>query len=571
MVETLMFFVRLLLPFFSIIIVYTTFKSLKNNQRIKTPLISLKNKTAKKQIPVMFWENSIGRSRSSDIVLNDPTVSRDHAVLFRREKGWIISDTNSKSGVYVNEEKIKKPTQIYIDDILTLGSNSLIVKKKDSLNFDDGFDILSSSEITSNKRHINQFLLLLIINFFHFLISLETYFTHIREVKKEKSNFEFKDIFDLDKMFNCLVPFLIILMISWVFFFITKIVFKRKNFELEAIGIFLSGTGILILASQNKVEVIQIQIVSLIIGIVLFCSLIKIIKNLEKISKLRLLITIFATLFFILNLLIAKEHNGSKNWIFIGPISIQPSEFIKVAFVFSGASTLDKLQTTKNLSGFILFSAFCICCLFFMKDFGTACVFFVAFLICSFMRSGSIRTIILSCSAALIGMFLILKFKPYIAERFSVWQHVFENSQGVGYQQSRALTYLASGGLIGVGSGNGKLRYIFAGTSDLMFSTISEELGLIVGISVTFSIALIALFSRSYSERCRSTFYSIASCTAGGILVFQSCLHVFGSTDVLPLTGVTLPFLSLGGSSLVSVWGLLAFIKASDDRTYSLK
>ena len=77
------------------------------------------------------------------------------------------------------------------------------------------------------------------------------------------------------------------------------------------------------------------------------------------------------------------------------------------------------------------------------------------------------------------------------------------------------------------------------------------------------------LYARGVATRARSTFYSISACSAAGLLVFQAALNIFGVTDILPLTGVTLPFVSYGGSSLAACWGLLAFIKAADERTYS--
>ena len=187
------------------------------------------------------------------------------------------------------------------------------------------------------------------------------------------------------------------------------------------------------------------------------------------------------------------------------------------------------------------------------------------------MRSGSIRTVILSCAAAALGAFMILNFKPYIKDRFAVWGHVWDYPQNAGYQQTRVLSYMASGGLFGVGTGQGKLQGIFAALNDLMFGVVSEELGLIVALVVALLLVGLTFSAQSYSNKSRSTFYSIASCAAAGMLLFQAGLHIFGSTDVLPMTGVTLPFVSLGGSSLVSSWGLLAFIKAADERTYSMK
>ena len=133
------------------------------------------------------------------------------------------------------------------------------------------------------------------------------------------------------------------------------------------------------------------------------------------------------------------------------------------------------------------------------------------------------------------------------------------------------LTYSASGGLFGLGLGEGGVKDIFAGDSDLIFGMLCEELGIVLAIVVAVAIALLILYARSDVTRSRSTFYSISACAAAGLLVFQMCLNIFGSTDLLPLTGVTLPFISAGGSSMISVWGMLAFIKASDERTYAAR
>ena len=133
------------------------------------------------------------------------------------------------------------------------------------------------------------------------------------------------------------------------------------------------------------------------------------------------------------------------------------------------------------------------------------------------------------------------------------------------------MTYIAIGGLFGLGLGNGILKYVAAGDSDLVFGMLCEEQGLLMGMAVLFALVLFILYARSDVTRSRSTFYAIAACAVSGMLLFQAALNVFGPTDVLPLTGVTLPFISAGGSSMISVWGLLAFLKASDERTYAAR
>ena len=96
-------------------------------------------------------------------------------------------------------------------------------------------------------------------------------------------------------------------------------------------------------------------------------------------------------------------------------------------------------------------------------------------------------------------------------------------------------------------------------------------MGVIVAFSIAVAIVGLAFYARAITTRSRSTFYSISACCAAGLMVIQSALNIFGATDILPLTGVTLPFVSAGGSSIIACWGLLSFIKAADERTYAAK
>lgn len=550
LIDTLLFAIRVLLPFIALVIVYQAFSSMRSQRRGDRALIMLENYLTGEKIPIIFWENAIGRSRRSDVRLSqDMAVSRDHAVLFRREEGWMISDAESKAGVYLNGKKIKHAQKIRIDDVIRIGSTELKVLKADH-------EVKSKKSWFFNAkksaRAIRPGALLFLVSFFHLLIVTSLAF-------KDKS---------LDLLM--VTPFIlygVFTFICWFFYVISRVVFRRTSFELETLGLFLSGTGILLIASDDMSKM-YMQLLTMCFGLILFCFMISFLKNVERVVKFRLVIAITAVILFAVNLVFAKTINGSRNWISIGPIQLQLSEFVKIAFIFVGTSTLERLQTTRNLTGFILFSAICIGSLFLMRDFGTACIFFVTFIIISFFRSGSFRTVILSCSIAGLAAFMILKFKPYVAERFKSWRHVWDDPQDKGYQQVQVLICSASGGLFGVGIGCGHIKNIFAGTSDLMYGLISEELGILMGIILVLSIVLLAVYACTVSSLSRSTFYSIAACAAGGMLVFQTALHVLGITDVIPLTGVTLPFLSAGGSSMICVWGLLAFIKAADERTY---
>ena len=244
----------------------------------------------------------------------------------------------------------------------------------------------------------------------------------------------------------------------------------------------------------------------------------------------------------------------------------EPSELVKVLYIYAGAASLDRLFARRNLLLFIGFSALCVIALALMGDYGAAMIFFVTFLVISYMRSGSIATVFLAVSGAAMAGFLVFTIKPYIAQRFATWGHVWADPYGAGYQQTRTLAAAASGGLFGHGAGQGWLKNIVAANTDMVFGVICEEFGLLIAVSAVLSILILALFAFRSAAHGRSTYYVIAACAAASLMVAQLSLNVFGSLDILPFTGVTFPFVSKGGTSLLSCWMLLAFIKAADTR-----
>ena len=209
----------------------------------------------------------------------------------------------------------------------------------------------------------------------------------------------------------------------------------------------------------------------------------------------------------------------------------------------------------------------CVGALALMGDFGTALVFFVCFLVISFMRSGSFATLFLAIGGAASAAMLVLTVKPYVAQRFATWGHAWDDPLNTGFQQVRTMSAAAAGGLFGRGAGAGWLKNVFAANTDMVFGVVCEELGLIVGLCCVLSLLLLAVFSVRSASAGRSSYYVIASCATVTIFMAQLALNVFGSLDLLPFTGVTFPFVSKGGSSLISCWGMLAFIKAGDTRS----
>ncbi len=350
---------------------------------------------------------------------------------------------------------------------------------------------------------------------------------------------------------------------EWAYLTANRLISKRQDFELEMIAFLLSGISIVIAASINTGYAVK-QLIAVLLGLAAHIVLLVILRNVDTAMHLRVPVAFASVGLLVLNLGLAKVTNGTLNWIEVAGFSIQPSEIVKIAFIFVGAVTLEKLQSTQSLTKYLVFSVACIGALFLMRDFGTALIFFFTFVVIAFMRSGDIRTLFFVSTGALLGAGLVMYFKPYVVTRFATYRRIWESVNEGGFQQTRVLIYTASGGLFGLGIGKGKLRDIYAASTDLVFGVICEEWGLLLGLAILTLYGFIAMYAIRAARRSSSTYYSIAAVASAGMLLFQAALNVYGITDLLPLTGVTLPFVSRGGTSMICSWALLAFIKSPD-------
>jgi cell division protein FtsW (lipid II flippase) len=312
------------------------------------------------------------------------------------------------------------------------------------------------------------------------------------------------------------------------------------------------------------------------IGIAIFLLLGFCLRDQEKAKRLRLVAAAAGILLFLANLALGRSINGSRNWIFIGSFSFQPSELVKICFILAGTSTMDRIVTRRNLWSFVIYTAFIGGCLVVLNDFGAAAIFFVGFLAIALLRSSSYPSAVLilvgvgMLAVLVLAAVLAIRHFPHVADRFSgyghVWEHPFDNK---GYQQTKSLMCIAAGGLFGLGLGNGWMQYMAgagASDTDLVFAYVCEEWGLLMGVMMIFALAMLGLFVVRSAKVARSSLYTIGASAAMSILMMQAILNVFGTVDFLPLTGVTFPFVSNGGSSMMSCWGLMAFLKACDTR-----
>ena len=498
-----------------------------------------------KVFPLTHWENLLGRAKSADVSLSDPSVSRVHAVLIRNDKGlWRLYDTFSKGGAWVNAKNAEdeEGAAVRSGDTLALADKELV--------FED-ISPAKRAELEKDRtpagRNIGPGLTLLGLTVFQAFLALEHSVTA-----------------DAGHMLIVVLGFAALILIEWFCYFAMRSI-RRTGFEVETLAFFLTTLGLSVVATSAPDDMYK-DVILIIAGVVLFFITGWWLRDLERTKKARVAVALLALVLLALNLVIGKISGGARNWISLGGFTIQPSELVKVAYIYVGAATLDRLFRTRNLIVFIAFSAICVIALALMGDFGTALIFFATFLVISFMRSGSIATVALAITGAGLAGFLMLSIKPYIAQRFATWGHAWEDVYDKGYQQTRTMSAAASGGLFGKGAGAGWLKDVTAANTDMVFGVLCEELGLIVAVCAILAILILAFFAVRSAAHGRSSYYVIAACASVSMMMVQLSLNVFGSMDILPFTGVTFPFVSKGGTSLLSCWMLLAFIKAADTR-----
>lgn len=501
------------------------------------------------RVPVRHWENTVGRAAASDVILNYPSVSRNHAVLLRREDGgWTVADLGSKGGTQVEGERVSGSAPVLPGDTLTFsGVNVLLLSPESVPETGEPIEPPEKMPALKTRNSIRPGMTLLLLSLFQLIAALELCLSSKTA----------------DKPAACLTLGALSLLM-WLDYALTSR-HERGGFEVETLAFFLSTLGLAVLASTAPGELFK-QLLALVLGLVLYHLLSWYLGDLERTKKARWPMGGAALALLGLTFLLGSRVYGAQNWILLGSVSIQPSEFVKIAFVWAGSATLDRLLARRNLILFIAFSGACIGILALLGDFGTALVFFTAFVVIAFLRSGDLAAIGLICAGSGFAGLLAAHFKPYIARRFAAWRHVWQYASTTGYQQTRTLMYAASGGLLGLGAGNGYLKKITAAGTDLVFGVLCEEWGLLVAGCAVLSLLCLAVFTVRSAPAGRSAFYVIAACAAMAMLLAQTALNVFGSVDFLPLTGVTFPFVSNGGSSMAAAWALLSFVRAADTR-----
>lgn len=323
-----------------------------------------------------------------------------------------------------------------------------------------------------------------------------------------------------------------------------------------AIVSFLCSLGVLILYSTNKERGIQ-QGIFFGIGIIFMLMCMIGVRYMIHYEIWSWLIFPVSLALMISPLLFGQEANGATNWIYINGVSIQPSEFVKLALIFTLANAMGR----RKLISWLVFLASCLVLLMLQQDLGAALLYFVTASFMYFASGGSIPFLMLGgvvgTGAAIYGY----SYFAHVKKRVAIWLNPWSDSQGDGYQLVQSLMAIASGGLLGMGLGLGNPSVIPIYYTDFIFSVICEQFGLIFGALVLVLYILLILRGVFIAKTAQTRFHSLLALGCTCMIGLQTFVIIGGVIKLIPLTGVTLPFVSYGGSSLVSCMGIVGILQ----------
>lgn len=294
--------------------------------------------------------------------------------------------------------------------------------------------------------------------------------------------------------------------------------------------------------------------------------------NIKFWSKLWPLYFVIGTVLFVATLAIGKTVNGSRNWLQIGSFAFQPSEITKIMFVMFLSCYFSKEWTKpafnlspKTISWGVtyLFIGF----LVLQRDWGTILVLFSIYIFMLYVYDTDYKFLALNVGAATIVAVLGYKFLHHIQIRVSTWLNPWEDISNTGYQITQSLFAISSGGYFGRGIGNGSPNYIPEVHSDFIFAAICEEMGVFGGAAVIILFFLIAYRCFKISIVSENAYDKALSFGLTVMFAIQAFIIVGGVTKMIPLTGITLPFVSYGGTSIVVSFASLGIIQAISAKT----
>lgn len=342
----------------------------------------------------------------------------------------------------------------------------------------------------------------------------------------------------------------------------------------------LSGTGVAFITRLDSDSGAS-QVMWMFAGVLALVVTLAVVPSLERLARYKYTIALAGVGLLILPAIVGVEVNGAKLWLRFAGMSFQPAEVAKVLIVLFLAAYLAEnrevlsvstkrilgiwMPPLKHLGPLLLMWALSLVVLVAEKDLGSSLLFFGVFLIMIYAATGRSGYVVVGLGLFAVGAAAAYSMFGHVQTRVAIWLDPFADATGRGYQLVQSLFAFGAGGMLGVGPGRGlPLRIPFVQT-DFIFAAIGEELGLLGAAAVVIAFLAFCLRGLATGTRARS---DMASFTAVGLVAtfgLQTFVILGGVTRLIPLTGITLPFVSYGGSSVLANFMLLGLLMRAGD------
>ncbi len=322
------------------------------------------------------------------------------------------------------------------------------------------------------------------------------------------------------------------------------------------------------------------QLTFLAIGLGFFATIVTVMRGTGWLRRYKYTWALTAIALMIVTMLIGTEVNGARLWLDLGFITIQPSEIAKVALVVFFAGYLAenqelivssyrygpfRLPPIPYLMPLVVMWMFSLLIVVAQNDLGAALLFFGVFLAMLYMASGKLSYVVAGLLAFAAGVWIAYQLFDRVAERVSYWLNPWNDPLAGGYQQVQSEYALASGKLLGSGLAYGHPEYIPEVHSDFVYSSIGEELGLLGSVAILLLFLLVVYRGYYIAINSNDAFNRYLSAGLTTILALQSLIIIAGTVRLVPLTGITLPFISAGGSSLLTNFLIIGILVSISD------
>ncbi|MBR5288132.1 MAG: FtsW/RodA/SpoVE family cell cycle protein [Clostridia bacterium] len=323
---------------------------------------------------------------------------------------------------------------------------------------------------------------------------------------------------------------------------------------------FICSVGLVILYTVSPERGVR-QTMFYVLGLAVMMVMSAVVSRMRRTGGLTLLAMVLGIGALALPLLFGTWQNGAKNWVevpFFG--SFQPSEFAKLALVLSLAYYFSTHRTVLQMMPAILFAGACLALLMLQRDLGTALIYYLTTVVMFYAACGNVPLTALGVMGGAGAAVLGYKMFAHVKVRVAMWRNPWSDPLDKGYQIIQALLAISSGGLFGVGLGQGTPEKIPMYYNDFIFAVICEQLGLVFGLFLLAVYAALIVRCVHAALRSRRSFDLLLGCGVAAMLGIQTFMIVGGVIKLIPLTGVTMPFISYGGSSLISCMAMIGIV-----------